>query len=75
MRCLSCGVEMTSHTAKLFQGRVLLCSKTCLPLAEAASKQIEVTIRQAEAQAKDWLEQHILSGGLLRSAENPPKGS
>ncbi len=74
MRCLSCGAEMTSRAAKLFQGRILLC-QSCQPLAEAASKQIEVTIRQAEIQAKDWLEQHILSGGLLRGAENPPEGS
>jgi hypothetical protein len=67
MNCLSCRAPTTSSTAVLWEKRVLLCP-VCGALADKAKAELDAAHRRAEAQALQWLEQHILRGGLLTEA-------
>lgn len=63
MKCLSCNTEM-GHDGKVFN-TLLLCSP-CYAMAEKAQAEIDVSISRARLLSAQWLEQHILKGGLLR---------
>lgn len=69
MRCLSCQLECASSEAKVVLG-VFLCS-SCGTLAEKAEKEIEQESARALQLAKSTMAQHILRGGLLRTAKEP----
>lgn len=64
MRCLSCQQEVPSPDLKV-RNKLLLCP-SCDALAEKAELEIDREIERARQFTRNWLEQHILSGGLLR---------
>lgn len=63
MKCLSCHKELSTDNTKIWN-RVLVCS-SCYDLAEATQRKIDALLSQAKEEAHNWLEQHILKGGLL----------
>jgi hypothetical protein len=64
MRCLSCQQE-TSQTQLKILNHLLLCG-SCHALAEKAQLEIDRELERAKQMTQNWLEQHILRGGLLR---------
>lgn len=64
MRCLSCQRPLSSKQARLWQKKILLCAHCCV-LADNASAELEAASHRAHEQARMWLEQQILGGGLL----------
>jgi hypothetical protein len=60
---MSCKQPLTTSNTKLFK-RILLCS-SCQALAEKAEREITQRIEMAKQHSMNWLEQHILKGGLL----------
>lgn len=68
MRCMSCATP-TPQT-KVF-GKLLVCEQ-CLELAKKSQKEIFDKIEAAKVVASNWLENHILSGGLLKGSDGIP---
>jgi hypothetical protein len=64
MRCLSCDKPLVQSDIKLFH-KIVVCGG-CNELAEKAEREIEARIEAAKQHSLNWLDQHILSGGLLR---------
>lgn len=69
MRCLSCQAELKAATTRVF--RTLVVCLPCHALAESAEIDIRRRIKQAELHALQYLEQHILRGGLLTPEGSP----
>lgn len=63
MKCMSCQNELKPGETKIFN-TILLCTQ-CQALAEKAEREVTLHIERARQMAKNWLEQHILRGGLL----------
>lgn len=70
MRCTSCGTRVLAKNAVLFRKKIFLCP-SCFALATSAQQKVEAEIAAARAQALMYLEQHILSGGLVAAAKTP----
>lgn len=68
MRCMSCST--TKSGSKIF-GKLLVCSQ-CYELAQKSQKEIFDKIEAAKVMASNWLENHILSGGLLKGSDGLP---
>ena len=64
MKCMSCQNELRPDGTKIFN-KILVCS-SCYALAEKAEREITQHIERAKVMSMNWLEQHILQGGLLR---------
>ena len=72
MECLSCSQPTEPASTTMFRGRILMCYG-CNELAEKAQKELEVDIKKMELRALEWLEQHILNGGLLTGGDGYQK--
>ena len=66
---MSCQREAT---LKRFQ-KILVC-ESCSALAEKAEQEIIQRIEMSRAHAMNWLETHILKGGLLSGGSGIPEG-
>lgn len=66
MKCMSCGEE-AGWAAKVFQ-HLIVCAN-CKKMADRAAQEITREIDRAREQALNWLEQHVLEGGLLRGGD------
>lgn len=64
MKCMSCNTETGGTNLKRFN-HIFLCN-SCYEMAEKAAREIESTISRARTLANNWLETHIVQGGLLR---------
>ena len=64
MKCLSCGKPVTTREARLWERKLLVCL-TCGELGDKALAEIKIALARAEQQAMMFLEQRIMSGGLL----------
>lgn len=62
MKCLSCQVELE----KAVRWRALILCSPCCTLAEKADADLKAVLRRSEEQALQWLEQHVMRGGLLK---------
>ncbi len=62
MDCMSCHKEMGMN-GKIFR-HILICP-SCKELADKAEREITREIEQAKEHALNWLETHIMRGGLL----------
>ncbi len=62
MHCMSCKQEMGME-GKIFQ-HLLVCPG-CKELADKAEREITREIERAKGHALNWLEAHIMRGGLL----------
>jgi hypothetical protein len=62
MKCMSCGQYAAGTDLKRFN-HLFVCS-FCHELAERAQREIDKVIDQARQGAANWLENHILGGGL-----------
>lgn len=67
MRCLSCQQECPSTQLQIFD-KLLLCP-SCSALAEKADTEIDREISRAREMTRNWLQQHIMRGGLLRGGD------
>jgi hypothetical protein len=63
MKCMSCITPTTGAELKRFH-HLFLCSG-CASLASKAEQEINATIDRAREMANNWLEDHIVKGGLL----------
>lgn len=73
MRCMSCREEMDPQATKIWH-RIVVCSN-CLALAEKAEADVMREINRAKQMAENWLEQHILRGGLLAGGDGEGTGT
>ena len=64
MRCLSCGKELSSTEAKVFE-KVLVCG-ICHEMATSMLRKLEADHARLWERTKRWLQQHMLKGGLVR---------
>jgi len=65
MKCMSCRqADLVTGNTKFF-GHIVVCLQ-CHALAEKAEAEINKNIEMAKQHAKNWLEHHVLSGGLVR---------
>lgn len=64
MKCMSCQTETSGANLKRFN-HVFVCAP-CYEMAEKAAREIDSTISRARTLAHNWLETHIVQGGLLR---------
>lgn len=76
MKCMSCRqADLVAGNTKFF-GHVVVCLQ-CHALAEKAEAEINKHIEMAKQHAKNWLEHHVLSGGLVQggigSDVQPPR--
>lgn len=61
MQCMSCKVARGTT----FFEHLLLCP-SCNALAEKARSEIIASIERTKTLSMQWLEQHVMAGGLLR---------
>ena len=64
MQCLSCHKERGTE----FVVGVLLCGG-CAPVAKKIVIELDREIERAKALTKNWLQQHIMKGGLFHGNE------
>lgn len=67
MRCASC--TLTASGAELRRFNHLFLCVGCNELAVKAEREINETIERARQMATNWLEDHILKGGLLAAGD------
>lgn len=70
MKCLSCA-DPIGQNGRLYENKILLCHR-CHELATAARQKVTALLNRTRDTTYEWLEQSILSGGLLRGSVNPP---
>jgi hypothetical protein len=63
MKCMSCRQEVQGPDLRRFN-HLFLCAP-CHEMADKADREIEQTFSRAREMSKNWLETHILQGGLL----------
>lgn len=66
MRCLGCPEDRQHDGQKLTLFHKLLLCSGCHAMATQAERQLEKARDQAHERSMQWLEQHIMKGGLHR---------